>query len=536
MSVPSRICSTRNLLPITAALALLLPAIESRATLDASLQMQLGNPSNATVDSTNHNHYLLAVRTASALDFSDNLGDPTWVSWDLTGSDIGSSGRHTSFYQDTLLPSNFVRLVDGDYTNSGFDRGHMCPSYDRTDTFDDNKLVFYMSNVVPQTADNNQGVWQNFESYCQSLAQAGNELLITCGPSLFTGSDIQPSGKAAIPGYTWKIAVIVPAGSGTALSRITTSTRVISLKVPNISGIYSTPWQTYVTSAAQLETDTGYTFFTALPSGTAAVLRAKVDGATATSITSFSPTSGTAGTSVVLTGAGFTSASSVKFNGTAASFTVNSSTQITTTVPVGATSGTISVIAPGGLATSSSSFTVTTGGGSGGVKISQVYGGGGNSGATYLNDFVELYNSSASSVSLGSYAIQYASSGGSSWSATNLTGSIAAGQHYLIKLASGGATGAALPTPQVTGTINMSASAGKVALTNNQTLLTVSNPVGLAAVVDFVGFGTANAYEGAGPAPTISATTADFRGAAGATDTDNNAADFTAAAPNPRNN
>ena len=521
---------------LTLASLSVLGAVTAHAEINQALQMQLGNPTGATADSSNHNHFLLQ-RTVDAIDYSDVLGESNWVSWDLTGPDIGTAGRSSSFYQDTLLPSTFNRLTSSDYTNSGFDRGHMCPSYDRTDTSANNLLVFYMSNIVPQTADNNQGIWQDFEAYCQSQAQAGNELLITSGPSLFTGSRIQPSGEASIPGYTWKIAVIVPAGSGTALSRITSSTRVISLKVPNISGIYSVPWTTYVTSANQLQTDTGFTFFTALPSSVASVLRAKVDGAVAPSISGFSPSSGPAGTAVVLTGSGFTSSSSVSFNGTSASFTVNSSTQITATVPAGATSGTIGVVAPGGLATSASSFTVGGGGGGGaGLRISQVYGGGGNSGATYLNDYIELYNSGSTTINLSTYAVQYASSAGSSWGATNLTGSLAPGHYYLVKEASGGAAGAALPAPQVTGTLNLSASAGKVALTNTQTLLTVSNPVGSGAVVDFVGFGTANAYEGTGAAPTISNTTADFRAGAGATDSNNNAADFTAGTPAPRNN
>lgn len=517
-----------------AGLVLISAAPLASAIIDAALQMQLGNPTGATVDSSNHNHYLLS-RTVDAVDYSDVLGVPNWVSWDLTSADIGTAGRSSSFYQDTLLPTTFNRLTSSDYTNSGFDRGHMCPSYDRTDTSANNKLVFYMSNIIPQTAHNNQGVWQDFEAYCQSQAQSGNELLIISGPSLFTGSYIQPSGEAAIPGYTWKIVAVVPPGSGTALSRITNTTRVIALKIPNISGIYSNPWSMYVTSVNQLETDTGFSFFTALSSGTAEVLKAKVDGATTPTISGFSPATGSPGTSVTISGTGFTSASKVKFNGTNATFTASSSTSITATVPTGATSGTLSVIAPGGLATSGSSFTVGSSGGTGGVRISQIYGGGGNSGSVYKNDFVELYNGGSTTVNLSGYAVQYASSSGSSWSSVNLTGSLSAGHYYLIQLAAGGGGTTNLPTPHVTGTINMSASTGKVALTNTTTLLTVSNPVGLAAVTDFVGFGTANAYEGSGAAPSLSATTAAFRAGGGATDTNNNSVDFTAAAANPRN-
>jgi len=245
------------------------------ATQSTSLQIQLGNPTNATSSSTNHDHYLLQC-AQYAFDYSDNNGEPNWVSWDLTSGDIGSSGRSSSLYADTRLPASFYEVTSSDYTGSGYDRGHMCPSADRTDTLAHNKIVFYMSNILPQSADNNQGPWERFETYCRTLAQSGYEVLITSGPSSFSG-DYIPSWAAAIPGYTWKVAVVVPAGSGTAVSRITTATRVIALKIPNISGIRSNPWQDYITSANVIQSDTGYTFFTTLPSSVATTLRAKVD-------------------------------------------------------------------------------------------------------------------------------------------------------------------------------------------------------------------------------------------------------------------
>ena len=513
----------------------------SRATIATNLQMQLGNPSGATANTNNHDHYLVQ-RSVQSLDFADNLGEPVWASWDLTGSDIGGSGRNSSFYTDTNLPPNFYRVTTGDYTHSGYDRGHMCPSADRTDTTNDNKLVFFMSNIVPQYHDLNGGPWESLESYCQNLAQAGNELLIVSGPSTFSGALINTTGPVYIPSYTWKVVAVVPSGAGTALSRITNTTRIISVKMPNIMGIISTPWTNYLTSASAIQGDTGFTFFTAVSSNIAEILRAKVDGALPPGITSFSPTSAATNASVTLTGSNFTSASIVKFNTSyATSFTVNSGTLITATVPAGATSGTISVIAPGGLATSASSFTVTNGGGGGGggttnITVSQVYGGGGNSGATYMNDFIEIYNVGTATVDLSSYAVQYASASGSTWSETILNGTISPGHHYLIQEAAGTGGTTSLPTPEATGTISMSATAGKVALTKTTTLLTVSNPVGQANVVDFVGYGTANAFEGSGAAPAPSATTSDLRAGGGATDTNDNAADFTAGTVNPRNN
>jgi len=180
---------------------------------------------------------------------------------------------------------------------------------------------------------------------------------------------------------------------------------------------------------------------TALPANVAAVLKAKVDGAVAPSISSFTPTSGPVGTNVVINGANFTGATTVTFNGVNASFTVNSSIKITATVPTGATTGPIVVMAPGGQATSSSSFTVTTGGGGGGgtVTISQVYGGGGNSGATYKMTSLSCITPVPLRWNLSTYAVQYTSSSGSSWSETLLTGTLAAGHHYLIQEAAGSA-------------------------------------------------------------------------------------------------
>ena len=172
----------------------------ARAIIDVTLQMQLGNATNATVDPNNHSHYLIQ-RAQYALDCADVVGGPNWVSWDLTSADIGSTPRG-NYTTDNSLPATFYHVKTGDYTNSGYDRGHMCPSEDRTDNVTDNNAVFLMSNFLPQTADNNEGVWESFEYYARSLANAGDEVLQTDGGSIFNGSYIQPSGKVEIPGYT----------------------------------------------------------------------------------------------------------------------------------------------------------------------------------------------------------------------------------------------------------------------------------------------------------------------------------------------
>jgi uncharacterized repeat protein (TIGR01451 family) len=171
------------------------------------------------------------------------------------------------------------------------------------------------------------------------------------------------------------------------------------------------------------------------------------------------------------------------------------------------------------------------------VVMSQFYGAGGNSsGVTYRNDFVELFNPGTSTVNLGSWSVQYASASGTSWLVASLTGSVAPYHYYLVQLASGGANGAALPTADASGTINISATSGKLALVNSQTALTGSNPSGSSQVVDFVGYGAANAFVGTGTATSGGNTTSTLRKLGGYANTTNNAADFmTSMPPVPRN-
>jgi hypothetical protein len=169
------------------------------------------------------------------------------------------------------------------------------------------------------------------------------------------------------------------------------------------------------------------------------------------------------------------------------------------------------------------------------VVISQVYGGGGNSGSVYTHDFIELFNRGNTAVDLTGWSVQYASATGTTWSRTNLgSHTLQPGQYYLIQQAAGSGGTTPLPTPDATGTIAMAATNGKVALVNTTTTLSGACPTD-ASIVDFVGFGTANCYEGAGATPVLSNTTAAIRADNGCTDTDDNAADFTTGAPTPRN-
>src|SRR5438093_3364949 len=173
------------------------------------------------------------------------------------------------------------------------------------------------------------------------------------------------------------------------------------------------------------------------------------------------------------------------------------------------------------------------------MVVGQLFAGGSNSNAPYSNDFVELFNRGTTTVDLGNWSIQYASASGTTWQVTSLSGSVQPGGRYLVQLASGGAVGAPLPTPDATGTTNLAVSGGKVALVRGTTPLGCGASAGSCSadplVADLIGYGSATDYEGGGPAPAISNTTAAMRAGDGCTDTDANSSDFSAAAPTPRN-
>jgi uncharacterized protein (TIGR03437 family) len=171
----------------------------------------------------------------------------------------------------------------------------------------------------------------------------------------------------------------------------------------------------------------------------------------------------------------------------------------------------------------------------GGVVISQIYGGGGNSGALFRNDFVELFNRSDRPISLNGWTIQYAGATSATWQKTELTGQIQPGGYFLVQQAAGAGGTESLPAPDAVGGINLAATAGKVALVSNNQTLAAACPTSL-AIIDFVGYGaTANCFEGAQPALAPTNTTAAVRSSGGCLDSNNNSTDIQIAPPSPRN-
>jgi hypothetical protein len=176
-------------------------------------------------------------------------------------------------------------------------------------------------------------------------------------------------------------------------------------------------------------------------------------------------------------------------------------------------------------------------GASSGLVISQVYGAGGNSGALYQNDYVELLNTGATTIDLTGWSVQYAAAASTSWSATSLAGTVQPGHYFLVALGSSGAVGSLLTAADDTGTTNLAVTGGKVAIVHDTAALacgaTVGSCAAVSTVADLVGYGTATDYEGSA-APAGSATLADLRAGGGCTDTDANGTDFATGTPSPR--
>lgn len=347
------------------------------ARIGIDLQAPLGNPDGALTNSSSRTKFLIK-RAQFNLSYNDDTHQANWVSWSITTNGLGTVGRTDAWAVEDLLPSGYLRIGTATFGSSvingatiSWDRGHMAPSADRTQSTQDNEATFRMSNIIPQASANNQGLWAQFEDYCRTLAQNNNEVLIISGPGDFDKDgnaqiDARISNQMAVPGSVWKIAVVVPnASSNTpAAQRVSTSSRVIAILTPNVSSGLGT-WQSYITSVEQIEEVTGLNFFTAIDGSTAIYLKNVVDTGTGpntpTVITTFNPTLGTSGTPVVISGFNFDSNSTVQFNGVDAAVTYNNPNQLTAIVPAGATTGLITVTGPGGTDTSYENFTVSTG-------------------------------------------------------------------------------------------------------------------------------------------------------------------------------
>ncbi|WP_210520247.1 DNA/RNA non-specific endonuclease [Hymenobacter terricola] len=249
------------------------------ATRDSNLAM--GNPSGAVTDATNYPNNYLMTKTQYTLSYSRDKGKPNWVSWHLSSAWLGSTARQDNFASDASLPSSWYHVGSTSYSGSGFDRGHNCPSADRTGSVADNTATFLMTNMMPQAPTNNQQTWAGLENYARTLVGQGYECYIIAGSygSGGTGTNGYAttinSGHIAVPSNCWKVLVVLPEGSSDA-SRVTTSTRVIAVDMPNTNSI-GTAWGAYRTSVNAIEAATGYDILSAVSTTVQTTIESKVD-------------------------------------------------------------------------------------------------------------------------------------------------------------------------------------------------------------------------------------------------------------------
>ncbi|MCC5609740.1 DNA/RNA non-specific endonuclease [Nostoc sp. CHAB 5834] len=244
----------------------------------SSVHLIMGNPSSAGASFSN----LLLSKSQYAVSYNCFRGTPNWVSWQLNNSWLGSAPRQDDFRADTTLPSGCYRVTSSDYTGSGFDRGHMTASADRTNTVTNNSATFLMTNIIPQSPDNNQGPWAALENYSRDLVNQGKELYIISG-SYGTGGtgsngtkNTIANGNVTVPARTWKVIVVLDSSNSTA-SNVTTNTRVIAVNMPNTQGIRNVDWRNYRVNVDSIETNTGYNLLSNVSTSVQSTIEARVD-------------------------------------------------------------------------------------------------------------------------------------------------------------------------------------------------------------------------------------------------------------------
>ncbi|MEO1375492.1 MAG: DNA/RNA non-specific endonuclease [Cyanobacteria bacterium J06635_10] len=237
----------------------------SRLSTSSSVHLSLGNPSNA--DAINPNNYLI-VKPQYALSYNRDKGIPNWVSWQLNKSWIGSVDRSNDFRPDSSLPDGWYQVTGKEYRGSGYDRGHMTPSGDRTNSEANNSATFLMTNMVPQSPDNNRDYWRELEEYGRDLVEQDNELYIIAG----SYGEIKKIGigkrKVSVPARLYKIVAITKPGSGGKNIK-----QVIAIDTPNREG--KGDWEDFITTVDAIEKKTGYDFLSNVDKSVQDVIEAR---------------------------------------------------------------------------------------------------------------------------------------------------------------------------------------------------------------------------------------------------------------------
>jgi endonuclease G len=249
------------------------------------VHLTMGNPSDAETDLNTPANYLM-VKPELTMSYNRDRGTPNWVSWHLANEWVGSLVRVDTFRPDPQVPAEWYRVTHLDYSGSGFDRGHMTPNADRDPetSMPINQATFLMSNMIPQSPDNNQGPWANMENYLRTLLPA-NELYIVAGGAGTGGTGSAgfmstiANGHVTVPAQTWKVVLVIPKDSGDDVQRVTAASRTIAVIMPNVQGIRNNDWESYITTVDAVEALTGYDFFENVADAVENAIEAGTNGA-----------------------------------------------------------------------------------------------------------------------------------------------------------------------------------------------------------------------------------------------------------------
>jgi endonuclease G len=250
-----------------------------------------GNPTNAQTNATNTTNYLKDY-VYYKISYNSAMGTPNWVAWHLQSEDMGSAPRQDDFRSDNTLPSAWYRVVSTSYSGSGFDRGHNCPSADRTSTIAANSSTFYMTNMIPQAPTLNQGPWAGLEDHIRAnMVGTSNEAWVfmgNYGNGGGVGSNGQFSvidnGKVRVPSKVWKVVVVIPKGNSD-ISRLDRNATVLCVNMPNDNRLYTTgnktAWRNYIISVSALEIEstsngTALSLFSNIPEAERTLLKSKI--------------------------------------------------------------------------------------------------------------------------------------------------------------------------------------------------------------------------------------------------------------------
>ena len=253
--------------------------IDTCPSYPAGVHLTLGNPSEANL--TDNDNFLY-VFDSYALSYNCSAGTPNWVSWHLDSRWLGEIPRQNSFVIYELYPVGCNAITTKDYTGSGFDRGHNCPSADRTCSLIKNEETFLMLNIIPQAPDVNRGLWADVEDFTRELIEGGNEVYVIMGVHGEGGTGdngyrkFWADGQLTVPRFLWRVMIVLPEGNND-LKRLGEDTRAIALWVENKNSSDKKPWHEYITTINEIEVATGYDLLSEASDGRQAIIQIKRD-------------------------------------------------------------------------------------------------------------------------------------------------------------------------------------------------------------------------------------------------------------------